>query len=186
MLLRWVSVLAVCTALGAAWWLLARRGSTDRRRTLGLVASVCGTLPWIWMILTPSSAPSRVHLDPVSGLAGVLTGGFGTAAVQVVGNLLVFAAFGVFAPLRWPRLTLWSVLLLAALGSSAVELLQYVLDLGRVTATDDVLLNTLGAGLAHAAGRWVRPAASAAPVSAGLEVEPFVGGEGGQPVLGQG
>lgn len=183
-MLRWVAILAVCAALGGLWWLAAGRRATDRRRAFGLVASVCGTLPWIWMILTPSAAPRRVQLDPVEGLAGVLSGGFGTAAVQLVGNLLVFAAFGAFAPLRWPRLTLWWVLPLAALGSATVEVLQYALDLGRVSATDDVLVNTLGAGLAYGAGRLLPPPGPAG--SGRLDVEPFVGDEGGEPVLGQG
>jgi hypothetical protein len=182
-MLRWVTVLAVAAVLGGAWWLVARRRSPDRRRTFGLVASVAGTCPWIWMILTPADAPTRVQLDPVEGLAGVLSGGAGTAVVQMVGNLLVFAAFGAFAPLRWPRLGLWHVLLLAAAGSVTVELLQFALDLGRVTATDDVLVNALGAGLAHGAGRLLPPGSAA---SRGLDVEPLVGHEGGEPVLGQG
>ncbi|MFC4043827.1 VanZ family protein [Dactylosporangium siamense] len=176
-MVRWFMVLAAFSALGVLWYLIAARRSPDRRRTFGLVASVSGTLPWIWMILTPSSADRRIQLDPVAGLGGVLSGGFGTATVQIVGNLLVFAAFGAFAPLRW-RLRLWQVLLLAALGSATVEVLQYVLDLGRVSATDDILINTLGAGLAYGAGRL-------AP-SRGLDVEPLVGREGGEPVLGQG
>ncbi|MDG6102226.1 VanZ family protein [Dactylosporangium aurantiacum] len=184
-LLRWGAVLAAGAALGVVWWLAAGRRTADRRPAFGLVATVCGTLPWIWMILTPSPAPRRVQLDPVEGLAGVLHGGFGTAAVQLVGNLLVFAAFGAFAPLRWPRLTLWRVLALAALGSATVEVLQYALDLGRVSATDDVLVNTLGAGLAYGAGRWLLPPPRAAG-SARFDVEPFVGDEGGEPVLGQG
>ncbi len=184
MLLRWVAILAACTAAGGAWWLVARRRSPDRRRTFGLVAAVSGTVPWIWMILTPADAPGRVQLDPVGGLAGVLSSAPGEVAVQMVGNLLVFAAFGAFAPLRW-RLTLWQVLLLAALGSATVELLQFTLDLGRVSATDDVLVNTVGAGLAYAAGRLLWPPPGRVP-SAGPDVEPFVGDEGGEPVLGQG
>jgi hypothetical protein len=181
--IRWLTVLAAFTAAGAAWHLVAARRSPDRWRTFGLVASVAGTAPWIWMILTPTSAPRRVQLDPVAGLSDVLTSG--DAVVQIVGNLLVFAAFGAFAPLRWP-LRLWHVLLLAALGSTAVELLQYLLQLGRVSATDDILVNTLGAGLAYAAGRIVRPAAPIRRASGGLDVEPLVGHEGGEPVLGQG
>ncbi|WP_327008896.1 VanZ family protein [Dactylosporangium sp. NBC_01737] len=181
-MLRWLTVLAVFTALGVLWCFVAGRRSPDRRRTFGLVAAVCGTLPWIWMILTPADAPRRIQLDPVAGLHGVLSGDAGAAVVQMVGNLAVFAAFGAFAPLRWPRLTLWRVLLLAALGSATVEVLQYVLDLGRVSATDDVLVNTLGAGLAHVAGRVVRPATHASR----RDVEPLVHDEGGEPVLGQG
>jgi hypothetical protein len=182
MLLHWFAVLAAFSVLGVLWFVVAARHCPDRRRTFGLVASVAGTLPWIWMILTPSSAGRRIQLDPIAGLDGVLSGGFGTAAVQIVGNLLVFAAFGAFAPLRW-RLNLWRVLLLAALGSATVEVLQYVLDLGRVSATDDVLINTLGAGLAYGAGRLMSPS----PMSSrGLDVEPLIRDEGGEPVLGQG
>ncbi|MEV4513152.1 VanZ family protein [Dactylosporangium sp. NPDC049525] len=177
MLLHWFTVLAAFTALGGLWFFVAGRRSPDRRRTFGLVASVSGTLPWVWMILTPADALSRVQLDPIAGLGGVLSSGPGEATVQVVGNLLVFAAFGAFAPLRWPRLTLWWVLLLAAIGSATVELLQYALELGRVSATDDVLINTLGAGLAYVAGRVVRPATHASR----RDAEPLVGHRDARP-----
>jgi hypothetical protein len=189
MLLRWGLVLAAFTAAGVVWWLMVYRRAPDRWRAFGLVASVAGTLPWIWMILTPSAAPRRVQLDPVEGLHGVLAGGAGAATVQLVGNLLVFAAFGAFAPLRWPRLGLWRVLLLAALGSATVEVLQYVLDLGRVSAADDVLVNTLGAGLAHAAGRPLRRWRGGTPSRIGCSdfqksVAPIQSvGDHGQPVL---
>lgn len=156
MMPRWFGMLGVCLAGGLLWWAAADRRAADpaaRVRAGALVATVAGTLPWVWMVLTPTSAPRRVQLDPVHGLTGVLTGDPGVAVVQVVGNLLVFAAFGAFAPLRWPRLGLWSVLGLAASGALLIEALQYVLDLGRVSATDDVLLNTLGAGLAYAMSR---------------------------------
>lgn len=47
--------------------------------------------------------------------------------VQLVGNLLAFAAAGL---------------------SVVVEVLQYVMQLGRVSSVDDVLTNALGAALA--------------------------------------
>lgn len=125
----------------------------DRRR-LGLVGSIAGTLPWVVMILIPTPAPRRINFDPVRGLVGVLSSGPREAVIQLGGNLAVFAAFGVFAPMRW-RLNAWSVTALAALGSAVLETLQYVLDLGRVTALDDVLVNAAGAGLAAVlARRW--------------------------------
>jgi hypothetical protein len=128
----------------------------DRRR-LGLVGTLAGTAPWVVMILFPTSAPRQVNLDPISGLAGVLTGAPIDAIIQMGGNLAVFAAFGVFGPMRW-RLGAWAVTGLAALGSAVLETLQYVLDLGRVTAVDDVLVNAAGAGIAALlARRWRLP-----------------------------
>ncbi|GAA4250711.1 VanZ family protein [Dactylosporangium darangshiense] len=137
----------------------------DRRR-LGLIGTVAGTAPWVVMILWPTSAPRRINLDPVRGLAGVLTSGPRDAIIQMGGNLAVFAAFGVFGPMRW-RLGVWAVTGLAALGSAVLETLQYVLDLGRVTALDDVLVNAAGAGIAALlARRWRRPLRRPAPVPA--------------------
>jgi hypothetical protein len=118
-----------------------------RRWSLAEVAMVVGTAPWLWMILTPSSADGGVHLVPIVDLIQVLTGDALTAVVQVGGNLLVFAAFGFFAPMRW-RIGAGAVTLAAAGGSIMVEVLQYSLALSRVTSVDDVLLNAAGAGLA--------------------------------------
>jgi glycopeptide antibiotics resistance protein len=82
--------------------------------------------------------------------------------VQVVGNLLVFAALGFFAPLRFPVLaSVPRVLALAAGCSILVEVAQLVLRLDRVSSVDDVLLNAAGAGLAALASRrWWRATAT--------------------------
>lgn len=84
-----------------------------------------------------------------------------TATFQVVGNLLVFAALGFFAPLRFPALaSVPRILALAAGCSVLVETAQYVLRLDRVSSVDDVLLNAAGAGLAALASRrWWRDTA---------------------------
>ena len=127
-----------------------RRGvalALARRYSLAEVAMVVGTVPWLWMILTPSSGTGGLRLVPVIDLAQVLSHPGLTAFFQVGGNLLVFAAFGFFAPMRW-RVGAGTVTLLAAGGSAVVESLQYTLALGRVTSIDDVLLNAAGAGLA--------------------------------------
>jgi glycopeptide antibiotics resistance protein len=135
--------------------LYRRRMGRDRRR-LGLVGTVVGTAPWVVMILIPTGAPRRVVLDPFRGLACVLSGAPRDVIIQMGGNLAVFAAFGVFGPMRW-RLGAWAVTGVAALGSAVLETLQFVLDLGRVSAVDDVLVNAAGAGLAALlARRWSR------------------------------
>jgi glycopeptide antibiotics resistance protein len=126
--------------------------------SLAEVGIVYGTVPWVWMILLPNhgsgNGHARVNLVPVRDLVTVLAGGPLTATVQIVGNLLVFAALGFFAPLRFAALaSVWRILALAASCSVLVETAQYVLRLDRVSSVDDVLLNAIGAGLAALASR---------------------------------
>jgi hypothetical protein len=141
-------------------WVLARRrsagGTTPAwRRSLAEVGIVYGTVPWVWMIMLPGSragaVPGRVSLVPLRDLFSMSTG-------QVVGNLLVFAALGFFAPLRFAALaSVPRVLALGAGCSVLVEAAQYVLRLDRVSSVDDVLLNAAGAGVAALASRrWWR------------------------------
>jgi hypothetical protein len=167
--------LAALVAVGLAGW---RRGRGLPARTawwrsgaeVGLVA---GTLPWIWLTLSPRpEPPQRTWLVPFSDLANQVTA-FSPAelVVQIGGNLLVFAALGFFAPIRYAGLG--GILRLFALGAAAsavVETLQHVLDLGRVSSVDDVLLNAIGAALAGLLSRpwWAarsdRPARARPPV----------------------
>jgi glycopeptide antibiotics resistance protein len=117
-------------------------------------------MPWVWMIMLPGGqagvVPGRVSLVPLQDLLTMSRG-------QVVGNLLVFAALGFFAPLRFAALASVSrVLALAAGCSVLLETAQYVLQLDRVSSVDDVLLNAAGAGLAAlVAHRWWRTTATA-------------------------
>ncbi len=140
-------------------------------RSAAEIGMVAGTLPWLWMILTPKPAPRAVELVPLRDLVDQLTGPPAVAVVQIGGNLLVFAGLGFFAPIRFAALSRPTARLksaglagavrlfaLGAAGSVLVEMLQFVLDLGRVSAVDDVLLNGLGAMFAGLAARrwWAR------------------------------
>ncbi|MEV7179559.1 VanZ family protein [Kitasatospora sp. NPDC093679] len=158
----------------AVWALARRRSATGtspgwaRRSALAEVGIAYGTLPWVWMIMLPGAgagtAPRRVSLVPLRDLIEVLAGSPVTATVQVVGNLLVFAALGYFAPMRFAALA--SVPRILALGAGCsvlVETAQYVLWLDRVSSVDDVLLNAAGAGLAALASRRRWRAADPAP-----------------------
>ncbi|GAA5019437.1 hypothetical protein GCM10025734_72590 [Kitasatospora paranensis] len=156
-------------------WALARRRQVAGaaaawawRRSAAEVGIVHGTVPWVWMIMLPGAgagvAPRRVSLVPLRDLLAVLAGSPVTATVQIVGNLLVFAALGFCAPLRFAALgSVPRVLALAAGCSVLVETAQYVLWLDRVSSVDDVLLNTAGAGLAALASRRWWGAAADAP-----------------------
>jgi len=160
-----VSLLAVPLAIVAVRRLESARrarglpAATARRQAIAEVGMVAGTVPWLWMILTPLPARGEVKPVPLVDLVDQLTGSPAVAFFQVVGNLLVFAAFGFFAPMRW-RIGPWVVVAMAAAASVTVEILQYTLDLGRVSSVDDVLLNAAGAGLASLASRRMSAARS--------------------------
>lgn len=164
---RWLPVVVVSflslPLAGAVTWLLARaradRGviSTDAWRTSAAeVGMVVGTVPWLWMILTPLPEPGLVFLVPLTDLWSQLHHPPLWVFYQITGNLLVFAAFGLLAPIRWRIRPLW-VIAIAAAGSATVETLQWALQLGRVASIDDVLVNATGAGLAAVGSRrWWR------------------------------
>ncbi|MFJ1538996.1 VanZ family protein [Micromonospora chalcea] len=169
-----VVLLTVAASPAAALtvWVLARRrgGGPAWRRSLAEVGIVYGTVPWVWMIMLPGEGagvvPGRVSLVPLRDLLTVLSSGPLTVAVQIVGNLLVFAALGFFGPLRFAALaSVPRILALAAGCSVLVEVAQYALRLDRVSSVDDVLLNTAGAGLAALASRrwWPAPASPERP-----------------------
>ncbi len=152
-----LTVAALPLAGLAVWALAHRRSATGTtpawawRKSLAEVGIVYWTTPLVWMILLPGShagtIPGRVSLVPLQDLPTMST-------LQVVGNLLVFAALGLLAPLRFAALASVSRILALAAGCSILlEIAQYVLRLDRVSSVDDVLLNTAGAGLAALASR---------------------------------
>ncbi|WP_319944097.1 VanZ family protein [Nocardia aurantia] len=157
---------------GLVVWALAHRriarGTAPAwawRKSIAEVGMVYGTAPWIWMIMVPGEqagkVPGRISLVPLRDLFAVLGSGPMTATIQIVGNILVFAALGFFAPLRFAELaSVPRILALAAGCSVAVEVAQYVLRLDRVSSVDDVLINAAGAGLAALASRgwWITTA----------------------------
>ncbi|MFD9539008.1 VanZ family protein [Streptomyces sp. NPDC060022] len=146
-------------------WVLARLrrsvGVTSAwRLSVAEVGMVHGTVPFLWLTMMPGGGagivPARVSLVPLRDL--VTMGPLG-----IVGNLLVFASLGFFAPMRFAALaSLPRVLALGAGCSVLVETAQYVLDLDRVSSVDDVLVNAAGAVLAGLASRrWWRTGAQA-------------------------
>ncbi|MFD6078164.1 VanZ family protein [Streptomyces hydrogenans] len=129
------------------------------RLSLAEVGMAHGTLPFLWMTMMPGGGagvvPPRVSLVPLRDL--VVMGSLG-----IVGNLLVFAALGFFAPVRWAAVASPARILALGAGCSVlVETAQYVLRLDRVSSVDDVLVNATGAVLAGLASRrWWRTRAT--------------------------
>jgi hypothetical protein len=129
------------------------------RASAAEVGIVWGTVPAVWLTMVPGPGvgtdPGAVSLEPFTDLHTMST-------VQVVGNLLLFAALGFLAPVRFRALaSVPRVTALAAACSGLVEVLQHVLVLDRVSSVDDIILNTVGAAVAsclswpwHAGRRW--------------------------------
>ncbi|MER7536662.1 VanZ family protein [Streptomyces sp. NPDC097704] len=145
-------------------WALARRrraagAGAAWRRSLAEVGLVHGTVPFLWLTLMPGAGagtvPGRVSLVPLRDLVAM-------GPLGIAGNLLVFAALGAFAPMRFAAVA--SVPRILALGAGCsvlVETAQYVLWLDRVSSVDDVLVNATGALLAAlATRRWWRTGAA--------------------------
>ncbi|WP_305788513.1 VanZ family protein [Symbioplanes lichenis] len=135
-----------------------RRHKASRRNALAEIGLVLGTLPWLVMLFTPQPADRSLQLVPLRDLVSWGSTGTGTAIAQTAGNLLVLAAVGFFAPIRFVAVaTLTRVLAVAAALAVVIEALQWLLMIGRVSSIDDVLVNTLGAGLAALLSRrWWR------------------------------
>ncbi|MFF3891287.1 VanZ family protein [Streptomyces sp. NPDC001914] len=161
-----MTLVALPLAALVVWALAHRRQAAGLgsvwawRKSLAEVGMVHGTVPFLWLTmmpgLAPGVAPRRVSLVPLRDLVTMGTGG-------IIGNLLVFAALGFFAPMRFAALaSVPRILDLGAGCSVLVEIAQYVLWLDRVSSVDDVLVNATGALLAGLASRrWWRSMAQA-------------------------
>jgi VanZ like family len=138
----------VAAVLALVRWRISRGAvpTVAWRRSLAEVGAVAGTLPWVWMVLTPTAGERRLALVPFRDLVDLSGARPATVVTQVGGNLLVLAALGAFLPMRFAALARFPrVAAVSAAASVTIELSQYVLDLGRVTSVDDVLVNTAGA-----------------------------------------
>jgi hypothetical protein len=156
------TLVVFAVALRLRYQHLRGAGETSRRAlrcSLAEVGAVVGTLPWLVMTMWPDPvAERRLSLVPIRDLLSLDPA---AVPVQIGGNLMVLAALGFWLPVRFPEFAAPArILLVAVAASTAIEALQYALDLGRVSAVDDVLLNTLGAVLAALVSRpwWAVPA----------------------------
>jgi glycopeptide antibiotics resistance protein len=102
------------------------------------------------MALTPLARPSAVSLLPFADLANQVR--TPAAWAQIFANVVFLLPFGLLAPLRWRwARRAWRVLLVAIAYATALEMLQHILAIGRVSSVDDVIQNAAGAFL----GAWV-------------------------------
>ncbi|MFC7527363.1 VanZ family protein [Actinoplanes sp. GCM10030250] len=137
--------------------------SSAWRMSLAEVGMVYGTVPMVWLTLMPGPGAGfvrgRLSLIPLQDLVTM-------GPIGIGGNLLIFAALGFFAPMRFAVLaSVPRILALGAACSLLVEIAQYVFQLDRVSSVDDILINAIGAALAALASRrwWRTPAEAPSP-----------------------
>ncbi|WP_216211384.1 VanZ family protein [Amycolatopsis aidingensis] len=135
-----------------AWLVLSERRGRRRpprtaRRTAALDVAIGSNVIIVCFLVTipvPWRPPTALHLWPGTDLVDAFapTG----SPWQVMGNLVLLAPLGALIPLRVrASRSLVKLALAALIVSTIVEVGQYLLHTGRVTATDDIVLNTLGA-----------------------------------------
>ena len=125
---------------------------------------------WAW-----GSPSAELHWY-VTGLDSAAT------RLQLLGNLGLLATPAVAVGLLWPRAARGPVLaVLAGAAAASIELLQWVLPLGRVVSPLDAALNALGAVAAGALAAALHPAARAGlrPGAAGSAAGPAAGSAAG-------
>lgn len=93
--------------------------------------------------------PDRINLIPFRdqwwALQGLVDPNLATATL--VANVVLFVPLGAALAARFPAASTWSLVLLAAGVSLAVEAAQALLDIGRLADVTDLLTNTAGAAI---------------------------------------
>ncbi|MFJ2828754.1 VanZ family protein [Streptomyces sp. NPDC087263] len=125
----------------------------------GLLAA--SVLPFLYATLSQGYGTGRtlslIPFDELSSSLGTTQMALsGVTLLNIGGNVALLFAFGLLLPLR----SRWCsgfgrVAMVTALLSTGVEAAQYVLDVGRVSSVDDVLINVVGAMAgAQVSRRW--------------------------------
>ncbi|OLT38648.1 hypothetical protein BJF85_08005 [Saccharomonospora sp. CUA-673] len=164
----------------AAWMtmLLRRRRRVGLRRafvTASLDVVIVMWAVWVSLLVTmPTANPGSVHLVPGTDL--LVAAGDREAFWQLTANFSLLLPLGMLLPARW----VWwrstrRVTVAAFTTSCGIELTQYIAAVGRVTSTDDVLVNTAGATAGASLTLWIihrRQVPQFTPVVAPVGVQP--------------
>ena len=138
--------------------LLNRSAGHDARnfkRKMTLMIYIGFTVTLVGMILVtlmPTDHPNQLtQLVPFASIIETMQYATPAAIVNsLVMNIILFIPFGFFVYILSRRPLLATVL--ACLMSISIEVLQYVLPIGRISNIDDVILNTLGGIIGMLAG----------------------------------
>ena len=193
-----LGIAGVCVLAGTlvAW---GRVGKVGQRRLTVLFLAIWG-LSLAAVTLWPSGGwldannnwqTRGINLTPLSEIGDALTNSvtWHVPVEQIGGNLLLFAPLGIaivmVAGQGVPR---WTGFVVGFGVGLTVEVMQWLLNVGRVSSVDDVLLAALGAGLglllALPLFRRVTVAGSAASEREDVTLQPDLPGPGRTALLG--
>ena len=146
------AALPIIAAVGLATLVLLvrRRGrGRQRLRTLGAGILAAAVVLVVATTLLPVAAgvPATVNLDPGATIGNYLRFGDDLLSARNLGlNIALFVPAGLGLAL-WRRWGVGRVLPLAVLASAVIEVVQYLVPLGRAADVDDVILNAIGAAI---------------------------------------
>ena len=127
--------------------LLEIRGAPRAARAVAgvaLVATLAGVAEaTLRPVVPPDLAVPKLLLDPVEGAQGWA----GVAWRPVINNVGLFLPLGTLSAAALPRVPRGWLLVLLVLVSVGIETTQYLVPMGRVANTADVLANGAGAAL---------------------------------------
>ncbi|HSM38609.1 MAG TPA: VanZ family protein [Candidatus Limnocylindrales bacterium] len=171
MLGRWIldalaPIIAMIALVGAASIVLLawRSRALAWRRALSLTASdamllmALGGIGLLTLGQPLQAQPDRINLvpfrDQIWAAQGLVDPAL--AMAMLIGNVLLFVPLGMALAFRWPGRGTWTLVLLAAGVSGAVEATQALMNVGRLGDVTDVIANTAGALLGVLPGRALR------------------------------
>lgn len=100
----------------------------------------------VWLVLWKLHLPfvGRDDMREIKLVPFVGGGGFGASApLEVIGNVAVFAPFGIHLGMLAPRWRWWRVAVIVAAASAVLEAIQYLTAVGS-SDVSDVIANTAG------------------------------------------
>ncbi|MDR0848372.1 MAG: VanZ family protein [Propionibacteriaceae bacterium] len=109
-----------------------------------------------------------VNLIPFKTIIEYFTTSSGAARLNLIGNVVFFAPFGLFVPALFEKLRRFLPMLAVSVGIPLIiEIAQFVF--GRSADVDDVILNALGILAGYAAYRIFRKRTPQEPINGGEE-----------------
>ncbi|SDO54473.1 VanZ like family protein [Nakamurella panacisegetis] len=150
---------------------LRRTGRIHNMRVVARVLIVVISLAAAAMLFSPVATTTHARFLDLHLLA-TLRHSFASPILfaQMIGNLLLLCWLGFLLPIAFVRVRPWMAAVACLVTSAAIETVQYVIAVGRVTSISDLFFNTIGgtagAVLAQLVGRRLLTPPVAAPVAA--------------------
>ncbi|MET3807673.1 glycopeptide antibiotics resistance protein [Nakamurella sp. UYEF19] len=145
--LTWIALpvllVVVSTAIRMRSQALALNLRTGARSLIAVISLIAGAM--LFSPVTRTTHARFLDLQLLSTLRSSLTNRI--MFTQMVGNLLLLVWLGFLLPIAFEKVRPWMAVVISGLVSIAIETVQYVIAVGRVSSVSDVAFNTVGAAV---------------------------------------